>query len=119
VTLDLLPCPTCPWRVDQKASSIPRYNHQKACGLRNTVGAEDAFRPIMACHYSTENEPVACKGYLAMEGERNLAVRVQAAKGEMPWPRLVFDACRKAGVQLHRNYRMVLRKLARTRSTAQ
>lgn len=27
----LLPCATCPWRVDQDASVIPRYSHDKAC----------------------------------------------------------------------------------------
>lgn len=62
---NLLPCATCPWRIDQKASSIPLFNHTKACDLRATVGDGDAMRPIMACHGSTEGLPRACNGYLA------------------------------------------------------
>lgn len=50
---DLLPCATCPWRVDKDSSTIPRYSHEKACALTGTVGHGDDFRKIMACHHST------------------------------------------------------------------
>lgn len=60
----LLPCPSCPWRVDQQVSAIPNYSHPKACNLLNTVGEGDALRPIMACHGSKPEDLIACKGYL-------------------------------------------------------
>lgn len=33
-----LPCPTCPWRTNRDASTIPNYDHGQAVGLLNTVG---------------------------------------------------------------------------------
>ncbi len=51
--------------------------------LRNTVGREDGFRPIMACHHSPVGGERPCVGYLAVEGWRNLAVRVMAIRGEI------------------------------------
>ncbi len=109
----LLPCSTCPWRTDQRASAIPSYSHDLACGLLDTVGEGDAFRPIMACHGSTENSMRACNGYLAREGWSNLNVRMQCSKGNVVDPDEVLAACKAAGVKLHANYRAVLRKLGR------
>jgi hypothetical protein len=109
--VNLLPCATCPWRVDQNASVIPRYNHKKACGLMNTVGDSDALREIMACHRSTEDEPRACNGYLAREGWSNLNVRILLFRGQLPSPSAVLDACEAAGIELHPDYPSVLQKL--------
>lgn len=111
----LLPCATCPWRVDQKASAIPRYSHEKACGLMNTVGKGDAFRPIMACHGSTEENMHACKGYLAREGWGNINVRMLLIRGEIASPASILIACDDAKVRLHRNYKQVLRKLSKSK----
>ncbi len=108
----LLPCATCPWRVDQDASVIPNYNHDKACNLTNTVGDCDGFRPIMACHGSLEGEEIACKGYLAHAGWTNINVRILVAKKKLPNPDKVLDACEAAGIELHPDYASVLRKLA-------
>jgi hypothetical protein len=109
---DLLPCATCPWRVDKDASTIPRYDHEKACNLMNTVGAEDWFRPIMACHHSTEGDDIACNGYLATVGWTNINVRLLAATGKIPSPDRVADACDAAKIKLHESYEEVLNKLA-------
>ena len=112
---NLLPCATCPWRVGKDATTIPRYSHVKACGLLGTVGREDAFRSIMACHHSTGNESEAeqaCKGYLAQAGDSNLNVRIMAMDGLIPWPRQVAEACWEAGVDLEPDYETVLDKLA-------
>jgi hypothetical protein len=108
----LLPCATCPWIVDKDATTIPRYNHAKACGLLNTVGCDDAFRPIMACHHSTEAEPFACNGYLAQVGWSNLNVRRLAAKGQIANPDRVAEACAEQGICLETSYELVLEKLA-------
>lgn len=109
--MSLLPCASCPWRVDQRASAIPNYSHKKACGLLNTIGHGDGFRPIMACHGSTEGNNRACNGYLAREGWSNINVRILLAKKKVENPDRVMEACELAGVQLHANYREVLAKL--------
>jgi hypothetical protein len=108
----LLPCATCPWRVDPDASTIPGYDHQKAVRLLGTVGDGDAFRKIMACHNSTDRNAHACRGYLAQEGWSNLNVRILLARGEILNPSAIRDACETHGVQLEPVYPAVLKKLA-------
>lgn len=78
----------------------------------NTVGAGDAFRPIMACHGSTDDNMKACNGYLAMEGWSNLNVRMLLLKREIPNPSAVKEACVKAGIELETDYPTVLAKLS-------
>lgn len=79
------PCVTCPWRKSSTAggADIPGFNLELMRGLRVTVGHGDAFRPIMACHYSPCGEEKVCVGYVAKEGWRNLAVRMLALRGEL------------------------------------
>src|SRR5580692_1791651 len=112
---NLLPCATCPWRVDKDATKIPRYSHHKACNLLNTVGREDDFRQIMACHHSTGTESEAeqvCRGYLAQAGDSNLNVRILAMTEKMLWPGQIADACVEAEIELEPDYETVLEKLA-------
>ena len=45
-----LPCRTCPGRVNQNATTIPRYDHTKACGLLQIVGEGDVFRECEGCN---------------------------------------------------------------------
>lgn len=108
---NLLPCTTCPWRVGNDASVIPHYNQCKADGLLNTVGEGDAFRQVMACHGSTDERPVACKGYLAREGWSNLSVRLLLIQEQIESPDAVANACEAAGVVLEPDYSAVLAKL--------
>lgn len=108
----LLPCATCPWRVDKDSRTIPLYNHAKACNLMNTVGDGDGLRKIMACHGSSEEEPRACNGYLAREGWSNINVRILLARGLIASPSEVLRACEDAGVELHEDYPAVLSKLS-------
>jgi Family of unknown function (DUF6283) len=109
----LLPCKTCPWRVDSDVWAIPGYVPEKAAGLLRTAssGKGDAFRPIMACHNSTDTNMVACKGYLAREGWSNLNVRLLVAKGDIENPTAALEACETHGVSLEQDYPTVLRKL--------
>ena len=109
---NLLPCPSCPWRVDQDASVIPNYVQEKAEALLNTVGPDDAFRPIMACHHSVDEKMLACKGYLAQVGWSNINVRLMALRGEIPNPTEVYEACLENGIELHDDYETVLEKLS-------
>lgn len=77
------PCPSCPWRreADPTGDDIPGFDLPRARRLVSTVGDDDWFRPIMACHGSTEGKDTPCVGYLYVEGYRNLAVRMQAIDG--------------------------------------
>ncbi len=117
---DLLPCKTCPWRMDATAAAVPNYVHAKACDLLHTcVGDGDDFRKVMACHYSLkEEEPFACNGYLAQAGWSNINVRILLAQRKIAHPDEVAAACKSAGVKLHRTWAAALRKLTRTRKPA-
>jgi Family of unknown function (DUF6283) len=79
------PCPTCPWRRSSAVggADIPGFSIDLMRGLENTVGDEDAFRPMMACHYSLDGGEKICVGYVAREGWTNLAVRLAAIRGEL------------------------------------
>lgn len=105
-TCPLVPCATCPWRRDSAGgSAIPGFDIEKARGLANTVGHGDDFRPIMACHGSTEGDERPCVGYLAREGWTNHAVRVAAIDGRVPLDR-IMDAC--DGIDLHDDFDSML-----------
>lgn len=78
----------------------------------DTVGPGDAFRQVMACHSSTDKKMIPCKGYLAREGYSNLNVRLLAAKGEIPNPGAVADACERDNIKLEPDYETVLEKLS-------
>lgn len=110
----LLPCKTCPWRVDSDVWAIPGYVPEKAAGLLRTasMGEGDAFRPIMACHNSTDDKMHTCKGYLAREGWSNLNVRLLLSRGQIENPSAVLEACETHTVTLEPDYPTVLEKLS-------
>lgn len=107
-----IPCKSCPWRVDNDATDIPGYNHNKACSLMSTVGSYDSFRSIMQCHSSTDENPTACLGYVARDGWSNLSIRVAVISGRIPSPSEIDDACENAGISLEPDYETVLAKLS-------
>ncbi len=107
-----LPCPSCPWRVNQGVSVIPNYVQEKAEGLLCTVGRGDDFRQIMACHRSTDKKMIACKGYLAREGWSNINVRLLLTRNQIENPSEVAEACEQASIELETDYPTVLRKLS-------
>jgi Family of unknown function (DUF6283) len=109
--LTLLPCATCPWRIEKGADTIPLYSQDKALALRNTVGDGDGFRAIMACHHSTYDDPISCRGYLAQVGWTNINVRLFLAQGKLPKLDRIISACKRAGIKLHRNYGEMMDKL--------
>ena len=110
-TTSLLPCATCPWRIEKGVETIPAYSQEKALAIRNTVGDGDGFRTIMACHHSAEDAPISCRGYLAQVGWSNLNVRMFLVKGAIPSPDRIADACREERIKLHRNYGDMMDKL--------
>lgn len=79
------PCSSCPWRKSNPTdgSAIPNFDLDMMRGLRSTVGDEDGFRKVMQCHTTTGKRPVVCRGYGAIEGWKNLNVRLMAAHGDV------------------------------------
>ena len=65
-------CETCPWRVDSKVINIPNYCPELHQDLQQTITDDkdtieqlydDTLR-IMLCHWSKENNPSYCVGWL-------------------------------------------------------
>jgi hypothetical protein len=107
----LLPCATCPWRVEKGPDTIPAYSQTEALALRNTVGDGDDFRTIMACHHSSESAPISCRGYLAQVGYTNLTVRLFLLRKQLPSLNRIIAACARAGIKLHNDYGEMMDKL--------
>jgi hypothetical protein len=80
------PCKACPWLRSSKTdgSDIQGFSIELMQDLKGTCGDDDGFRNIMACHDSREDKPYGCVGYLAVEGHKNLNVRILAMKGKIP-----------------------------------
>jgi hypothetical protein len=116
-----LPCPTCPWRVDQDATVIPNFRLELAEELDRTSPDEKGFGPgftaegepppMFACHQSTPSQEIVCAGWLAAVGSAHPVVRLNVLRGEIEpdalepgpgWPKL------------HRSFQEVIRKLRRT-----
>jgi hypothetical protein len=89
-----VPCQTCPWRKSSVVGGfdIPNFNIDLMRALSNTVGPDDTFRPVMACHYSDCDDETTCVGYVAVEGWRNLVVRIMAAEGRLNIA-AIMEAC--------------------------
>lgn len=110
-----VPCPTCPWRVDQDASAIPGFSLELAEGLANTSPDDrgmgpDYGSPVFACHQSKPEGGVYCSGWLAAVGSAHPNVRFAVGIGEIP-----HDALRPPpGVELHTTFGQVIEKLRAT-----
>lgn len=105
--MNTTPCATCPWRKSSTVggADIPGFNIDMMRKLSNTVGEGDAFRPIMACHYSPVGQEQACVGYIAVEGMSNISVRLFACRGEIPL-RKIEDDC--AGIEMWESFDAML-----------
>jgi Family of unknown function (DUF6283) len=116
-----LPCPSCPWRVDQDATAIPNFRLELAEGLDRTSPDERGFGPdftadgepppMFACHQSTDLTKVVCTGWLAAVGSAHPVVRLAVMKGEYDPEDLRPGA---GWPELHRNFQEVIDKLRRT-----
>jgi hypothetical protein len=116
-----LPCPTCPWRVDQDATAIPNFRLELAEELDKTCPDENGMGPgfspegepptMFACHQSRDGAEIVCAGWLAAVGSAHPVVRLSVMQGELEpealrpgpgWP------------ELHRTFQEVIQKLRRT-----
>lgn len=102
-----IPCPSCPWRKSAPAggSAIPNFNLDLMRGLSNTVGPDDAFRPVIACHYSEPGEEFSCVGYVAVEGWSNLNVRLMMMRKTIDM-NAISEACE--GIEMWASFREML-----------
>ena len=82
-------CDECPWRTDVPAGKFPP---ERYAALANTCLQGWPPRPIFACHKTPEGREQACVGYLMLNGENNIAVRIAASTG-----RLDFGALKARG----------------------
>lgn len=105
------PCPSCPWRMNARASEIPNFDMELAEGLTDTTTGE-LGAPIMACHQSREGNSFPCAGWLVKHGQDSIAIRINVMTERLPpealtpgedWP------------ELHETYEEVLDKLRATR----
>lgn len=110
------PCPSCPWRLDQDARSIPNFSLDKAEALAATCPDERNMGPdhgaaMFACHQSRIGAEVHCAGWLATVGHRHPAVRLSVMRDRLDPGHLQPGANWPA---LHENYGQVLEKLRAT-----
>lgn len=110
------PCPSCPWRVDQDATDIPKFDPELAEGLARCCPDKRGMGPdfgasLFACHQSKDGAEMACAGWMATVGHRHPGVRLAIAMG-----RLDASALRpgKGWPELHSNYQSVIEKLRAT-----
>lgn len=96
------PCAECPWKIDTEPGQFPA---ERYAALRATTVGPDGHEAgldatLFACHRSPEGAELACAGWLAAVGERNLRVRWMVAAGRIPtealspgpdWPELFED----------------------------
>lgn len=70
-------CDECPWRTDVPVGRFPRKRFEQ---LRHTA-EQGLGNPIFACHKTAEGQEQACVGFLLVEGQNNIWVRIFAARG--------------------------------------
>jgi len=115
------PCPSCPWRKDSTAATIPNFSMQLAEDLTDTCPNEQNIGPdlgakMFACHQSKPGEEFACAGWLAMVGSAHPEVRIAVFRHELD------PAALRPGAdwpELHATYPEVLEKLRTTMPVAE
>lgn len=83
-----LQCATCPWKRGANVRKIPGYSRELHEKLRNTIaepGRFDAGARIMECHYSKDDAPVACVGWMAHQlgPGNNIGLRLMVTFGQI------------------------------------
>lgn len=88
------PCGGCPWRRDCTGDfPAEAFRHSAETSY-------DLAMTTFACHESGPWRPAICAGFLLRNADRNLAVRLAIARGDLN-PRRVSDA----GLSLFGSYR--------------
>lgn len=111
-----LPCPSCPWRVDQDATAIPSFRLDLAEALADTCPDERGMGPVwgapmFACHQSRDGAEVVCAGWLASVGREHPVVRLQVLRGDLD-PAVLDPG--EGWPELEPDYQRVIEKLRET-----
>lgn len=110
-----VPCPSCPWRVDQDAAAIPNFDLELAEDLADSCPDERGQgpgygAPVFACHQSKPVQEVYCAGWLMAVGSAHPMIRLAVLQGK-----LEPEALRPVpGIKLHTSFRQVIEKLRAT-----
>ena len=73
------PCPECPWRTDVPTG---RFKPSRFSALKGSC-EQGLHNPMFACHKSKLAEERACAGFLLVEGQNNLQVRLAMIQGRL------------------------------------
>jgi hypothetical protein len=72
------PCATCPFRRDAVVGRFPAQAYRESAQT-----AYDGAMPTFACHESGTEAPATCAGFLLVNADHNLGVRIRAAVGDL------------------------------------
>lgn len=88
------PCEQCPWRKDQ-TGSFPAEAF-----VLSAPTSYDMAMHTFACHMSGTEKPATCAGFLLMNADNNLMVRLKVSDGKID-----FSEIADGGHELHEGYR--------------
>ncbi len=89
------PCAECPWRRDVPTGRFPPERYLALAGT-----AYDMADRLFACHKSTEDDPIACAGFVLRGGTHNLSLRLAYSRGDIQ-----RDSVTDGGYALFEDYR--------------
>ena len=82
------PCKDCPFRKGvEKLAESEKFSKERYEALQSTV-KQGLGQPVFACHKSTEEAPLACVGYLLVEGGINFSVRIAVIEKRLDFSKL-------------------------------
>jgi hypothetical protein len=82
------PCGECPWKIDAEPGRFPSSRYDD---LRATSDQSGLDAPLFGCHKGDPgtNADLACAGWLAVDGDQHLGVRLAILSGRLPASALV------------------------------
>jgi len=81
------PCAECPWRKDVTTGVFPPEAFRHSAST-----ARDMADRTFGCHMSTTKAPTTCAGFLLMNAEHNLSVRLSLIRGDYDPRKVGSDA---------------------------
>ena len=96
------PCVSCPWRKEIRVEAREMFPKERYVAMQACV-QQGLGKPIFACHKSKEEAPLACVGYLLVEGDINFSVRIAVMTGRLDFSKLFCKG------ELHGSYEEMAR----------
>lgn len=94
--------------LGSEASIHPQWLRSKSGvgSVPATKRGETLFKPVFACHKTQQGQEQACVGYLLVEGDKNLSVRIAASFCKFDPQVLRSDTALKARAWLRRGWQL-------------